>query len=144
MDIKHLYRQIILDHHKSPKNKGLVESSDYQTERLFNPACGDDIKVQVLIKNNIIKDIKQDGQGCSICCSSASIMSEVLKEKKIKDANEIIQSFYNMLMDKPFNKDIITGEMLAYSGVKDFPARIGCATLPWKAIEKLLLETKEK
>lgn len=143
MDIKYLYRQIILDHHKNPKNKGLTNSDEYKKIRLFNSSCGDDITIEILVENNFIKDIRQEGQGCSICCSSASVMSEELKGKSVDDAKNVIQEFYNMLTDKPFNSSMINGEALAYSGVKDFPARIGCATLPWKAVESLLKQEEK-
>lgn len=144
MDIKYLYRQIIIDHHRNPQNKGLVENERYVKERFYNSSCGDDITIQILVEDNYIKDIRQDGQGCNICCSSASVMSLALKDKQIKEVREIAQSFYNMLMNKPFDKDIMSGEMFAYSGVKDFPARINCATLPWKALEEALNKIEEK
>lgn len=143
MELKHLYRQIMMDHYKNPQNKGLVEDESYSKFHLYNPSCGDDITVQALVEDNIIKDIKQDGKGCSICCSSASVMSQTLKGKNVNEANEIIQSFYNMLMDQEFDNNLVQGEMLAYSGVKDFPARISCATLPWKALEQALKEEEE-
>ena len=80
-NIDNLYRQVIMEHHKNPRNKGLVEDDSYKLLHLKNPSCGDDIKVQVKFENDKLVDIRHNGTGCSICCSSASVMSEVLKNK---------------------------------------------------------------
>ncbi len=138
MNLEYLYREIIMDHYKSPKNKGLIDDKDYLLVKMYNPSCGDDVTVQFLLKDNIIKDIRHDGVGCSICCSSASVMSESLKGKTKEEALLIVDSFYNLLTGKKDNN--LVGDMIAYEGVGKFPARIRCATLSWKAIEKGLKE----
>ncbi len=142
MDIKTLYREVIMDHYKHPLNKGLVNHPSYMTIHLNNPSCGDDMVVQLLIEDGLIKDIKQQGTGCSICCSSASIASETLKGKSVVDALEIINEFYELIKGSTFNENILTGDILAYQGVHQFPARIKCATLAWKAYEKGLMPLK--
>ena len=132
-----------MDHYKNPYNKGLTEDKNYLTTNLHNPSCGDDVTVQVLVEDKIVKDIRQIGKGCSICCSSASVMSVTLKGLEINKALKTIDSFYNLLMNKPYDQELLKGDALAYSGVGRFPARIGCATLPWKAIEALIIKHKE-
>lgn len=140
-NLENLYRQVIMDHYKNPRNKGLVTDTNYLTSRLNNPSCGDDLTVQVLIENDMIIDVKHEGTGCSICCSSASVMSENLKGKTLEEVRKISQNFYDMLMgSEEFNEDMDMGDAIAYVGVKNFPARIKCATLSYKAIEKLLNE----
>lgn len=143
MSIENLYRQIIMDHYKSPRNKGLTEDKNYFTVNLVNPSCGDDVTVQVLVKENIVKDVRHLGTGCSICCSSASVMSEELKDKKIDEALKTIDAFNDLLMNKPFDDNLLKGDALAYMGVSKFPARIRCANLAWYAAKEGILKEKE-
>ena len=88
MDLEQLYRQVIMEHYKRPKNKVYIDS--YELIHLNNPSCGDEI-AEVLLKM-IIKDIRHDGKGCSICCSSASIMSVMLKDKQVDDAKKLFMN----------------------------------------------------
>ena len=98
-NLESLYRQVIMDHYKNPRNKGLYENNDeYVTIHLNNPSCGDDINIQVKIVDGKIVDIRHQGIGCSICCSSASVMSETLKNKSVKDAKRITNNFFEMLI----------------------------------------------
>ena len=143
MDIKNLYRQIIMDHYKNPLNKGLVNNEKYLTIHMNNPSCGDDIIVQFLEDDQKIVDIRHDGTGCSICCSSASVMSSVLVNKSKEQVLDIIDNFYSMLTNNEYDNNLIKADLLAYHGVSQFPARIKCATLSWKAIEKGLLNERE-
>ncbi|MDY0276651.1 MAG: SUF system NifU family Fe-S cluster assembly protein [Acholeplasma sp.] len=143
MDINNLYRQVIMDHYKNPQNKGLVNDGNYLTVHMNNPSCGDDIVIQCLLEDNIVKDIKQAGTGCSICCSSASVMSVSLKGKTKEDALKIINEFYELIKGNEYNKDVLTGDAIVYQGVSQFPARVKCATLAWKAIEKGLINKED-
>ena len=140
MDLKSLYRAVIMDNYKNPKNKGITKDDKYHFVHLNNPSCGDNMNVEVLVENGIIKDIHQDAIGCSISCSSASVMSETLKGKTIEEARKIIADFYILVEGHQPQDEEALGEAIAYGGVKDFPARIKCATLSWKAIEKALDE----
>ena len=140
MDLKSLYRAVIMDNYKNPKNKGITKDDKYHFVHLNNPSCGDNMNVEVLVENGIIKDIHQDAIGCSISCSSASVMGETLKGKTIEEARKIIADFYILVEGQEPQDEEALGEAIAYGGVKDFPARIKCATLSWKAIEKALDE----
>lgn len=143
MNLEHLYRQVIMDHYKNPKNKGLVIDPNYVMIHLNNPSCGDEIAVQIKTDQNIIKDIRHQGTGCSICCSSASVMSETLKNHTIDESIEIIHEFYELIKGYPFNENILKGDAVIYKGVSQFPARIKCATLAWKAFEQGIIKIKE-
>lgn len=143
MSIENLYRHIIMDHYKSPRNRGLKDDKNYFTVKLLNPACGDDVTVQILIEGNVLKDVRQISSGCSICCSSASVMTEELKGKTIEDALNIIDAFNNLLMGKEVDEKLMNSDAMAYEGVSKFPARIRCANLAWHAAKKGIIEEKE-
>src|SRR5690554_1857238 len=97
MDLKNLYRQVIMDHYKNPRNKGLVNDQSYLTVHLNNPSCGDEIVVQLRMINGIIEDLRHHGVGCSICCSAASVASETLKNKTTHEAFLILNEFYELI-----------------------------------------------
>ena len=134
-NLQNLYRQVIMDHYKNPRNKGLYENNEYVTIHLNNPSCGDEIDIQVKIENDTIVDIRHHGVGCSIWCSSASVMSETLKNKSVKEAKKITNNFFEMLKGNEYD-DTDLDEAEIYIGVSQFPARIKCASLAWKALEK--------
>lgn len=136
--LEELYRDVIMDNAKNPKNKGLTKNPDYQFVHFKNPSCGDDINIEVHVENGIITDVRQDGTGCSISMSSASVMSDVLKGKSVEEALKIINEFYGLVQGKDVTLEDELGEAVAYAGVSQFPARIKCATLAWKAIEQAL------
>lgn len=140
MNLEELYRMVIMDHYKNPHNKGLLNKAGYYPIHLNNPSCGDDITIEVNINNGIIQDVRQDGKGCSICCSSASVMSELLKGKSKEEAFSLIDKFYTIVTGKEAEDEDKLEEALAYKGVSQFPARVKCATLSWKAAEKALKE----
>lgn len=134
MRINNLYRQVIMDHYKNPRNKGL---KGFRSSRLRNPSCGDDVTVEARISNGVLEEVNHDGKGCSICCSSASVMSEVLTGKTIDEAKEIISSFYKMIKNEEFSEEGLD-EAVVYQGVSQFPARMKCATISWTALEELI------
>lgn len=137
-NISDLYSTVINDHRKYPRNKGLKDLKEYKTLRAKNPSCGDDITVQLKIEDGIIKDVRHDGTGCVICCSSASVMSEVLKGKTVKEANEIIQDFYGLIKGKlPEDEDRLE-DAIVYINIHNFPPRAKCATLAWRAADAII------
>ena len=143
MDLNTLYRTVIMDNYKNPKNKGLVKSDKYHFVHLNNPSCGDDMNIEVFIEDGIVKEVHHDGKGCSICCSSASVMTETLIGKTVEDAKKLILDFYSLVMGNEPKYEEELGEAIAYMGVKDFPACIKCATLAWKAIEQGISEVEK-
>ena len=140
-NMSNLYRQVIMDHYKNPRNKGLTGVG--KQNHLRNPSCGDDITVEVEVENNKIKHLHHAGTGCSICCSSASVMSEVLTGKDVDEALNIIKNYCNMIKGEEIEDEDALEEALVYQGVASFPARMKCATIAWKAVEEVLGEEDE-
>ena len=140
-NMSNLYRQVIMEHYKDPRNKGLTGVG--KQNHLRNPSCGDDITVEVEVENNKIKHLHHDGTGCSICCSSASVMSEVLTGKDVDEAKRIINDYCNMIKGEEIEDEYALEEALVYQGVAAFPARMKCATIAWKAVEEILGEEDE-
>lgn len=131
-----LYRQVIMDHYKNPRNKGVLDG-DVLTVDMNNPTCGDRIQLQLQVEDDIVKDVKFNGDGCSISMSSASMMTQAIKGKKLDDALNMSALFSKMMMGEDVNTEELDLEDIeALQGVSKFPARIKCATLAWKAMEK--------
>ncbi|ACQ69732.1 MULTISPECIES: Fe-S cluster assembly sulfur transfer protein SufU [Exiguobacterium] len=130
-----LYRQVIMDHYKNPRNRGVIE--DGVTVDLNNPTCGDSLRLQLQVEDNIVKDAKFEGEGCSISLASASMMTQIVKGKTVEEALQLANIFSEMVQGKEYDTDTFDlGDIEALSGVSKFPARIKCATLAWKALEK--------
>lgn len=134
-NLENLYRIVIMDHYKNPRNKGL---KGYKKIHSKNPLCGDDVTIEIKIENGIIIEANHEGTGCSICCSSASVLTELMKGKTVTAALNIINKYYKMILGEQIDNEEELEEALAYSGVSKFPARIKCATIAWKAFEQLL------
>ncbi|WP_226580237.1 Fe-S cluster assembly sulfur transfer protein SufU [Halobacillus litoralis] len=131
-----LYRQVIMDHYKNPRNRGSIEGNP-MTVDMNNPTCGDRIQLQLLIDDGVVKDAKFDGEGCSISLSSASMMTQAIKGKPIDEALKMSELFSEIMQGKDIDEeDLDLGDIEALQGVSKFPARIKCATLAWKAMEK--------
>ena len=96
-DINELYRSVIMDHYKNPLHKGLTKGEGYEFIHLNNPSCGDEMNVEVKVEDGVIKDINHDGRGCSICCSSASVMADTLIGKTVEEALKLCEEFYTMI-----------------------------------------------
>ena len=143
MDLKTLYREVIMDHYKNPKNKGLKNTDPYHMVHSTNPSCGDDMRVEIIVSDGQVVDVRQDGKGCSICLSSASVMSELLIGKSVEEAKNLIDGFYSMVKGEDLPDEDKLEEAIAYKGVRDFPAIIKCATLALKCVEKAIEEVEE-
>ncbi len=135
-----LYRQVIMDHYKNPRNKGSLEDGSLVID-MNNPTCGDRIHLTLKVVDGMVQDAKFDGEGCSISMSSASMMTQIIKGKSIENALKLAGIFSNMMQGKEYDEgDLDLGDIEALQGVCKFPARIKCATLAWKAMEKGLNE----
>lgn len=139
-----LYREVIMDHHRSPRNKGIALPTDARIES-FNPLCGDRIELTVTIdkEKSLVKNCCYQGEGCSICMSSASMMTEEMIGKGIKEAQEYIGNF-RMLMRGEKCPLLIEGDLESIIGVRNFPVRIKCALLPWTAMAEALTQIEGK
>ena len=134
-----LYRQVIMDHYKNPRNKGQLENGTLTID-MNNPTCGDRIHLTMKVEDGIVKDAKFEGEGCSISMASASMMTQIIKGKEVETALKLSNVFSDMMQGKDYDDSIDLGDIEALQGVSKFPARIKCATLAWKAMEKGLKE----
>lgn len=135
-------RSIILEHYQHPKNRGLTNNEKYIKSNTNNESCIDEINLEVLLEDNIIKDIHFDGEACAICTSSTSIMIDTLIDKDINSANEILKNFENMIDEKEYNEDILE-QAIVYDDIYKQPSRKKCALLPWWGIEKIIKEKSD-
>jgi nitrogen fixation protein NifU and related proteins len=144
--LEDLYREIILDHYRTPRNRGELETPPAVKAQGHNPLCGDEIEVFLLVDDGVVADIKIGGQGCSISQSSASMMSQAVKGKPVDEAKRIVRAFKVMMsLDdaEPGGDDLSEvklGDLEALRGVVKFPVRIKCATLSWNTFLQALAE----
>ena len=134
---EHLKRIIMIEHYQNPLNKGLDDTLGYKKVNMNSKTCIDNLDFALKIEDGIIKDIKFDGEACAISTSSASIMTELLKGKKIEEAEEIINNYENMIEERPYNKDLLE-EANCYDEIYKQPNRKKCALLPYEGIKKIL------
>jgi nitrogen fixation NifU-like protein len=153
-DLEELYREIILDHYRSPRNRGELDSPPAHRVEGFNPLCGDEVVVSLVVEDGKLADLKIGGSGCSISQSSASLMSAAVKGKPVGEVRRLISTFKanlgpdedraggaEVVSDEPEEIDLDKlGELAALQGVVKFPVRIKCATLSWNALAQGLDE----
>ena len=136
-----LLREIIMDHYEYPRNKKLTDQDGYASKHMASDSCIDDITVQSKIEDGTIKDVRFDGTACTIATSSTSIMTELLKDKSIPEAKEIIQNYFSMIDQKEYDEDLLE-EAVAFQNVGKQANRINCATIGWKAIRDIINESE--
>lgn len=139
---QNLKRSLLLDNFQNPKNKGLINDDSYIKVNTNNESCIDELDFMIKIENNIIKDIRFDGEACAISTSTASVMIKTLIGKTVDEALNIISNYENMIDEKEYNEKII-GEAIIYDEIYKQPNRKKCALLPWGGIKKVLLEYKQ-
>ncbi|MDT9026223.1 MAG: Fe-S cluster assembly sulfur transfer protein SufU [Bacillota bacterium] len=142
-NLDQLYRQVIMDHYKNPRNKGSLEDGSFTID-MNNPTCGDRIHLTLKVEDGIVQDAKFDGEGCSISMASASMMTQAVKGKEIEKALKLSKIFSDMMQGNDYDDDVDLGDIEALQGVAKFPARIKCATLAWKAMEKGVSEEEQE
>jgi nitrogen fixation NifU-like protein len=137
-----LYREIILDHYRSPRNRGeLPPPASHAVGH--NPLCGDEIEVYLDVQDGIVTDIKVGGQGCSISQSSASMMSQSVKGKPVAEVRALVHKFKSMMSIEEADEnaaDVKLGDLEALQGVVKFPVRIKCAVLAWNTLTEALAQ----
>jgi nitrogen fixation NifU-like protein len=144
--LEDLYREIILDHYRTPRNRGELPPPAVRAEG-HNPLCGDEIQVYLDVVDGVVNDIKVGGQGCSISQSSASMMSQAVKGKSLAEVKALVRRFKGMMSVDEAEDDIEDddsevklGDLEALQGVVKFPVRIKCATLAWNTLLQALAE----
>lgn len=136
-----LIREIIMDHYEYPRNKKLKNDEKYTKVNLDSESCIDNIDLEVLVEEGKIKDICFDGVACTISTASTSIMSELLKDKSIEEANVIIENYLNMLYGKDYDEELL-GEAAAFVNTSKQANRIKCATLSWNGLKEIINKDK--
>ena len=142
-DFSDLYQDLILDHQKNPRNFGELTDANHHADG-FNPLCGDKISLYLKLDDrNVIQDIHFKGSGCAISKASASMMTVVLKGKKVEEAERLFGEFHDMVMGKIDKAPEDLGKLKVFEGVKEYPARVKCASLAWHTMEAALKNEKE-
>jgi nitrogen fixation NifU-like protein len=142
-NLKDLYQELVLDHGQRPRNRRPIHDCDHEKgcshREGFNPLCGDKLTLYVKSDGETLDDLCFEGSGCAIFTASSSMLTEALKGKNIAEVREILDEFIGMLTSGEKVPDPEgLGKLAVFGGVKDFPARVKCATLPWRALEAIL------
>jgi len=135
--LEDLYREIILDHYRTPRNRGELDPPALSADG-HNPLCGDEIRISVSVQDGVVTDVRFSGSGCSISQSSASMMTSAIKGKPVEQVKSIVRRFKQMMTideeDSEIDESINLGDLEALQGVVKFPVRIKCATLSWNTL----------
>ncbi len=143
MELDNLYQEVILDHYKHPQNKGLNPTYDAQVQHV-NISCGDEITLNISVMEEKISSLTWDGSGCSISLASVSMMSDLLTDKPLEEAENILNTFMGLMQSKgnETGDAAILEDAVAFAGVSKFPARIKCALLGWMAFKDAAIQVK--
>lgn len=138
MDVQDLYKEIIVDHNRSPRNFRRIEQPTHHAEG-FNPLCGDKLHLYLTVDGDTIKDIAFEGSGCAISVASASMLTEALRGKSIDEAQQLFERMRALFTDQGEQDDLdALGKLAALGGVRQYPSRIKCANLSWHALHSAL------
>ena len=140
MDEK-LRKSIILEHYSNPLNKGLLNDNSYEKINMNSPTCIDNLDFEIKIEDDIVTDIKYDGEACAISTSSSSIMTDLIIGKNVEEAKEIIDNFYAMINEEKYDEEIL-GEANCYCEIYKQPNRKKCALLPYEGLKKVIDKNK--
>lgn len=138
-----LRKEIIMEHYLNPINRDTIDDKKYIKVNSNSETCIDNIDLYVLFEDDKIKDIHFNGEACAISTSATSIMIKLLVGKTIDEVKELMQNYYNMINEKEYNEDILE-EACCYEDIYKQQNRIGCATIPWKGLEKAIKEYENR
>jgi nitrogen fixation protein NifU and related proteins len=142
MDLKELYRDVILDHNRRPRNFGRLKSTgaggELHSAEGHNPLCGDRLTVSVVLDGEQVRDIRFEGSGCAISTASASLMTEAVKGRDRAAVRALFDKVHSLLTHHDAPPDASLGKLAALGGVAEFPARVKCATLSWHTLNAAL------
>jgi nitrogen fixation protein NifU and related proteins len=130
-----LYREVILDHYQYPRRKGTLDNPSVVMDGK-NPLCGDELTLYLGLDGDTVADVAWEGQGCSICMASASMLAEQIKGKTRSQATAMIEAFVGMMHGKPLPQGLDLGDVDVLEGVQKFPVRVKCALLPWTTLQE--------
>jgi len=140
-ELSELYQQVILDHNKKPRNFHKLETANRKAEG-YNPLCGDQLNVYLQVEGDQVQDVSFEGSGCAISKASASMMTQAVKGKSTAEAETLFNEFHRMATGEMDEENELNhlGKLTIFSGVRDFPARVKCATLSWHTMHAALHE----
>jgi len=138
-ELSELYQQVILDHNKKPRNFRKLESANHSAEG-YNPLCGDQLTVYLNVEGDLVTDVGFEGSGCAISKASASMMTQAVKGKSKEQAQTLFEEFHSMVTGEldAENDENSLGNLKIFAGVREFPVRVKCATLPWHTMHAAL------
>jgi nitrogen fixation protein NifU and related proteins len=137
MDLRELYQELILDHGRHPRNARFPDHSNRGAEGK-NPLCGDQLTIRVLVEDGTVRDIGFEGSGCAISQAAASTMTEAVKGKRLEEIEALFAHYHEVVTGKAPPDDEQLGKLAAFSGVREFPMRVKCATLAWHTLHAAL------
>jgi nitrogen fixation protein NifU and related proteins len=139
-DLRELYQEVILDHNKRPRNFGALPGANHRAEG-HNPLCGDRLTLHVDVEGGIIRDLRFEGAGCAISRASASLMTDAVKGKPVAEAEQLFEEFHQMVTSGVTGDvEAALGKLAVFCGVREFPARVKCASLAWHTLHAALDE----
>ena len=141
-DLRELYQEVILDHGKQPRNFGRLDDPTHQADG-DNPLCGDKIHVELVVDDDVVADVRFDGEGCAISTASASLMTESLKGRPLGEARALFHQMHETCTGQPDalepgHEDVDMGKLVVFEGVRQYPLRVKCATLAWHTMRNAL------
>ena len=141
-DLRDLYQEVIFDHYKRPRNRGVLEEASHRAEG-YNPLCGDRVTIYLKVEDGIVRDATFEGAGCAIATASASLMTEALKGRKLDEVETLFRGFHGMVTDASASASPELGKLEVLAGVREFPARVKCATLAWHTLNAALAKRQQ-
>lgn len=143
-DLSELYQELIIDHKRSPRNRGVPDGANHSAEG-YNPFCGDKVVVHLKLEDDVIQDVGFVGEGCAISTASTSLMTETVKGRSLEEVESLFSSFRRMLADEASEDDLDRlGDLEALAGVRAYPARIKCANLSWHTLHAAMSEDSQR
>ncbi len=142
-DLRELYQEVILDHHKRPRNFHKLEDANRHAEG-FNPLCGDKILLYLRVEDGVVRDACFEGSGCAISTASASLMTEMLKGKTEAESEALFEKFHDLVTGKAVPDSASIGKLAVFSGVREYPVRVKCAILAWHTLRAALQGSLER
>jgi nitrogen fixation NifU-like protein len=142
MDLADLYRDVIVDHNRNPRNFGRLDGANRIADG-HNPLCGDRLKLYVEVEGDRVRDIRFEGKGCAISTASASLMSEAIKGHTVTEIDALFGQIHDMLTRQDAPAPASLGKLAALSGVREFPSRVKCASLCWHTLKAALANEQQ-
>jgi nitrogen fixation NifU-like protein len=142
-DLRELYQEVILDHHKRPRNFHKLEDANRHAEG-FNPLCGDRIQLYLRVEDGVVRDAGFEGSGCAISTASASLMTEMVKGRTEAESEALFEKFHDLVTGRSVPESSSIGKLAVFSGVREYPVRVKCAILAWHTLRAALQGRLEK